>query len=78
VHGHPVDPAGQLGAGDEGQPGGQGGKRLAVSTGRVVIGERDDVQPGSGGVAHQLGGGVRTVGGGGVGVQIDAHADSRR
>ena len=68
-----VEAAGELGAGDEGEPLGQRGDRLGVAAGGVVVGERDDVQAGGGGVAHQLGGGVRTVGGGGVGVQVDAH-----
>ena len=70
-------PAGELGAGDQRQPLGQRGDRLGVAADGVVVGERDDVQPGRGGVAHQLGGGVRAVRRGGVGVQVDAHdADS--
>ncbi|GHG44388.1 hypothetical protein GCM10018791_73310 [Streptomyces zaomyceticus] len=38
-----------------------------------MVGQRDDVEPGGGRVADELGRGVRTVGGRGVGVQIDAH-----
>jgi hypothetical protein len=69
----------QFGPGDEGQSRGQRGHGRGVPTGRVVIGEGDDVQPGSGGVPHQLGGRVGPVGSRGVAVQIDAHdADSRR
>jgi hypothetical protein len=79
VQGDAVDTAGQLGTGDQGQPLRQRGDRLGVATAGVVIGQGDDVQTGRGGVAHQLGRAVRTVGSGGVGVQIDAHdADSRR
>ena len=60
-------------------PAGSAAIGLGVPAGRVVVGQRDDVQTGGGSVAHQLGRGVRTVGRGGVGVQIDAHdADSRR
>ena len=60
-------------------PAGSAAIASRVPTGGVVIGQRDDVQPGRGGVPHQLGGRVRTVGGRGVAVQIDAHdADSRR
>ena len=54
-------------------PGRQRGDGLGVPAAGVVVGERDDVQTGGGGVAHQLGRGVRAVGSGGVGVQIDAH-----
>lgn len=73
VHADAVETAGELGAGDEGEPRGQRGHRLRVSAGGVVVGQRDDVETGRGGIAHQLGRGVRTVGSGGVGVQIDAH-----
>ncbi|GGS66789.1 hypothetical protein GCM10010222_04080 [Streptomyces tanashiensis] len=38
-----------------------------------MVRERDDVQTGRGRVPDELGRGVRTVGGRGVGVQIDAH-----
>lgn len=75
---HPVEPAGEFGAGDQRQPPGQRRPRLGVPADGVVVGQRDDVQAGGRGIAHQLGGGVRTVGGRGVGVQIDTHdADSR-
>lgn len=73
VQAHAVDPAGELGAGDEGEPLGEGGGRLGVTAHGVVVGERDDVQARGGGVRHQLRGGVRAVRGGGVGVQVDAH-----
>ena len=69
----PSMPAGELGAGDQGQPGGQCGDRLGVAAGGVVVGQRDDVETGGGGVPHQFGGGVRTVRCPGVGVQVDAH-----
>lgn len=68
-----VDLAGELGARDEGEAFGQGGSGFRVTADRVVIGQGDDVQARRGGVGHQLGGGVRAVGSGGVGVQIDAH-----
>jgi hypothetical protein len=74
VHADAVEPAGQLRAGDQGEPGGQRGAGLRVAPGGVVVGQRDHVESGRGGVAHQVGRGVRAVGGGGVGVQIDAHA----
>lgn len=78
VQAHPVDPAGEFGAGDQRQPRGQRGTRLGMPADGVVVGERDDVQPRGRGTSHQLGGGVRTVRRRGVGVQIDAHdADSR-
>lgn len=62
-----------LGAGDEGEPFGQRVDGLLVTADGVVVGERDDVQARGGGARHQLGGGVRTVRSGGVGVQVDAH-----
>ena len=68
-----VDPAGELGAGDQGEALGERGDRLGVAADGVVVGERDDVEPCRGGVPHQLGGGVRAVRRGGVGVQVDAH-----
>ncbi len=74
VHADPVEPAGQFGPGHQRQSGGQGREGLAVSAHGVVVGQRDHVQPGAGGAQHQLGGGVRTVGGRGVGVQVDAHS----
>ncbi|MEI5006439.1 hypothetical protein RB196_02905 [Streptomyces sp. PmtA] len=39
----------------------------------VVVGERHDVESGGRRAPDQLGRGVRTVGGRGVGVQVDAH-----
>lgn len=79
VHADAVDTAGQLGSGHQREPPRQRGDGLGVSPGGVVIGQRDDVQTGGTRVADQLGRGVRTVGGRGVAVQIDAHdAGSRR
>lgn len=74
VQAHAVEAAGEFGAGDERESGRQCGDGLRVPAARVVVGERDDVQTGGGRVADQLGRGVRAVGSGGVGVQIDAHA----
>ncbi|CAM5638876.1 hypothetical protein SVIOM74S_08303 [Streptomyces violarus] len=71
VHADAVEPAGELGSGDQREPLGQRGDRLGMATGGVVIGQCDDVQTDRGGLPHQLGGSVRTVGSGGVGVQID-------
>lgn len=73
VHADAADAAGELRAGHEGEAARQGGEGLGVAAGGVVVGERDDVQSGGGRVADECGGGVRAVGGGGVGVQVDAH-----
>lgn len=73
VEPHAVDAAGELGAGDQGEAPGQRGPRRRVTADGVVVGEGDDVEARGGCVAHQLGGGVRTVRRGGVGVQVDAH-----
>ncbi|CAM5591832.1 hypothetical protein STENM36S_08447 [Streptomyces tendae] len=79
VHADAVEAAGELGTGDEDEPLGQRGDGLGMSAGGVVVRQRDDVETGRRGLAHQLGRGVRAVGRGGVGVQIDAHdADSKR
>ncbi len=71
-----VEAAGELGAGDEGHPRRERvecGDRLGVAAGRVVVGERHDVESGRRGVTHQLGRGVRAVRSCGVGVQVDQH-----
>ncbi len=73
MHAHAVDAAGEFGAGDEGEPLGQRVDGLLVAAHGVVVGERDDVQARGGGVGDQLGGGVRAVRRGGVGVQVDTH-----
>lgn len=70
---HTIDPAGELGAGDEGEALGERGNRLGMASGGVVVGEGDDIEARGGGVPHQLRGAVRAVRGGGVGVQVDAH-----
>jgi hypothetical protein len=45
-----------------------------MAGGGVVVGQRDDVQPGRGGAADYLSGRVRPVGGVAVHVQIGAHS----
>lgn len=70
---HPVDTAGEFGAGDQGQALGERGDRLGMAAGGVVVGERDDVESGRCGIAYQLGRSVRAVRCRGVGVQINAH-----
>ena len=65
--------AGQLHARDDGQPVGPGPLRLGPPCGGVVVGERDDVQPGTDGGGEQLGRCVGAVGDRGVGVQVDPH-----
>ena len=74
----PSTTAGELGARDEREPCGEGGDGLRVASHRVVVGQRDDVEAGGRRVGHQLGGGVRAVRSGGVGVQIDAHDTNSR
>ena len=64
---------GELGTADHRQAGGPGGQRRLPAAGVVVIGDRDDVEPGGHRGGHQFGRGVRSVGGRGVGVQVDEH-----
>ena len=55
-------------------PGGRAAQARGPAAGGVVVGERDDVQPGRGRGGEQVGGAVGAVGHRGVGVQVDAHA----
>ncbi|MEY9814225.1 hypothetical protein RKD21_004482 [Streptomyces albogriseolus] len=73
MHADAVEAAGELGAGDQGEALGQRRERIGVAARGVVVGEGHDVESGRGGLADQLGRGVRAVGRGGVGVQVDAH-----
>ncbi|GGO85865.1 hypothetical protein GCM10012280_20640 [Wenjunlia tyrosinilytica] len=81
MHADPRDPAGQLGPGDQRQRCVQLGERLGglgVPADGVVVGEGDDVETGTGGVADEFGRGVGAVRSGGVGVQVDAHGAGSR
>ncbi len=52
-------------------------RRLVPAGGGVVVGDGDDVEPGLGGRAHQLGRRLGAVAGAGVGVEVDAHRSWR-
>jgi hypothetical protein len=73
VQAAPVQRAGQLHSGDQGQPGRQRGPGLVVSGHGVVVGQRHHVQTAGPGASHHLGGRVGAVRGAAVGVQVDAH-----
>jgi hypothetical protein len=67
-----VDGAGKLGAKHDGQPRRTRLDGLGPAAGGVVVGERDDVETGLGGLLDDRRGCVSAVRGGRMGVQIDA------
>ena len=57
-------------------PGGRAASAARPAGGRVVVGERDDVEPGGAGGRQQLGRALGAVGHRGMGVQVDPHRRS--
>jgi hypothetical protein len=68
-----VEDGRDLGAAQQPQAGGQGVERLGPARHGVVVGERDDVQPGRGRGPHQRSRRLGAVGGRAVGVEVDEH-----